>query len=67
MKSVLKAPGSMILKLRYDGPLSNFAFKFKSRRYKEVDLAMTKICDAMSQVGHPRFKLTQVDPRLTPG
>ena len=33
MKSVLKAPGSMLLKLRYDGPLSNFAFKFDLRRY----------------------------------
>jgi hypothetical protein len=33
MKPLLKAPGSMILKLRYDGPLSNFAFNFNSRRY----------------------------------
>ena len=33
MKSVLKAPGSMLLKLRYDGPLSEFAFKFNLRRF----------------------------------
>ena len=29
----LKAPGSMHLKLRYDGPVSTFAFKFNLRRY----------------------------------
>jgi len=33
MKSVLKAPGPMLLRLRYDGPLSNFAFNFNLRRY----------------------------------
>ena len=36
MKPVLKPPGSALLKLRYDGPLSNFAFKFNSRRYDEA-------------------------------
>ena len=35
IKPVLKAPGSMLLKLRYDGPLSNFAFKVNLRRYNE--------------------------------
>jgi len=33
MKPVLKAPGTMLLKLRYDGPLSNFGFNFDLRRY----------------------------------
>ena len=33
MKPVLKAPRSMLLKLRYYGPLSNFAFDFNLRRY----------------------------------
>jgi len=33
IKSTLKAPGSMRLKLDYDCPLSNFAFKFHLRRY----------------------------------
>ena len=33
MKPVLKAPGTMLLKLRYDEPLSNFAFNFNLRRY----------------------------------
>ena len=33
IKPTLKAPGYMLLKLRYDGPLSEFAFKFNLRRY----------------------------------
>ena len=33
MKPALKAPGYMHLKLRYDGPLSDFAFDFNLRRY----------------------------------
>jgi len=36
MKPVLKAPGSMLLRLKYDGLLSNFAFKFNLRRYSVV-------------------------------
>ena len=35
MKPVLKVPGSMLLKLIYDEPLSTFAFKFNLRRYTE--------------------------------
>jgi len=38
MKPVLKAPGSVLLKLRYDGPLSNFAFNLNLRRYRMVRL-----------------------------
>ena len=33
IKSMLKAPGTMLLKLKYDEPLSTFAFKFNVRRY----------------------------------
>jgi len=33
IKPTLKAPGSKRLKLIFDGPLSNFAFKFNLRRY----------------------------------
>jgi len=33
IKHTLKAPGSKRLKLEYDEPPSNFAFKFNSRRY----------------------------------
>ena len=33
MKLTLKAPGAKRLKLKYDEPLSNFAFNFNLRRY----------------------------------
>jgi len=33
MEPVLKPSRSMLLKLRYDGPLSSFAFNFNLRRY----------------------------------
>jgi hypothetical protein len=33
MKRMLKAPGSMLLKTRYDGPLSSFVFNFDLGRY----------------------------------
>jgi len=33
MKPVLKAPGTMLVKLSYDGPQSNFAFNVNLRRY----------------------------------
>ena len=33
MKPTVKAPGTKLLKLKYDGPLSSFAFKFNLRRY----------------------------------
>ena len=36
MKPVLKAPGSMLLKLGNDAPLSNFAFKLNLRRYTSL-------------------------------
>ena len=37
IKPTLKPPGYMLLKLRYDGPISNFAFNFNWRRYTEAD------------------------------
>ena len=33
IKPTLKPPGSMHLNLRYDGTVSNFAFKLHPRRY----------------------------------
>jgi hypothetical protein len=36
IKSTLKAPGAMRLKLNYDEPLWKFAFKCSSRRYPVV-------------------------------
>ena len=35
IKPTLKAPGTKLLKLKYDDPLSNIAFKFKLRRYNQ--------------------------------
>ena len=35
MKSKLKAPGTKLLKLKYDNLLSNFAFNFNLRRYNK--------------------------------
>jgi hypothetical protein len=35
MKPTLKAPGSKLLKLSYDEPLSKFALKLNLRRYNE--------------------------------
>ena len=40
MKPRLKAPGTMLLKLRYDEPHSNFAFNFNLRLYN-VDMEVT--------------------------
>ena len=42
MKSVLMLPGHTILKSRYGGPLSNFAFNFKLRRYNLGACLLTK-------------------------
>jgi len=36
IKPMLKAPGTKRLKLRYDVPLSNFAFNFNLRRYTKA-------------------------------
>jgi len=33
IKPTMQAPGIKLLKLKYDKPLSNFAFKFNLRRY----------------------------------
>ena len=38
IKHTLKAPGSVLLKLRIDGPVLNFAFNFNLRRYKVAQL-----------------------------
>ena len=37
IKPTLKALGFKLLKLKYDKPLSEFAFKFNLRRYNEGD------------------------------
>ena len=45
VKPTLKAPGIKLLKLKYDTPLSNFAFKFKLRRYSKGAIAAGKDAD----------------------
>ena len=35
IRPTLKAPGTKRLKLKYDEPVSNFAFKFNLRRYNQ--------------------------------
>ena len=37
IKPTLKAPGARCLKLKYDAPLENTAFKFKLRRYMKAE------------------------------
>jgi len=49
MKSKLTLPGTKRLKLRYDGPVSNFAFKFNVHRYKMalfIDQVTEEQCSA---------------------
>jgi len=40
IKPTLKAPGIKLLKLKYDEPLSKFAFKSNMRRYVEVTVML---------------------------
>jgi hypothetical protein len=43
MKPTLKAPRTKRLKLKYDVPLSNFAFKFNLRRYSSAPRLATAL------------------------
>jgi hypothetical protein len=40
MNPMLEAPGPMLLKLRCDGPVSNFAFNLNLRRYSKCPKGM---------------------------
>jgi len=51
MKLNLQPPGSELLKLKCDGPLSNFAFNFNLRRYTEV-VQETLKCDPLYKPPH---------------
>ena len=57
MKPTLKAPGTERLKLKYDEPLSNVAFKFNLHRYTE-DVAGQKTSAAASMVSRCSFTLS---------
>ena len=55
MKPMLKAPGLMLLKLRYDGPLSNFAFKFNLCSYNADDTQDIAELDAAAHTSPTHF------------
>jgi hypothetical protein len=53
LKPMLKAPGTKRWKLKCDGPVSNFAFKFKLRRYiKEKGTLEFKANTMPTAMGH---------------
>ena len=47
IKPALTAPGTKRLKLKYDEPLSNFAFNFNLRRYIKATQASRKAKKAL--------------------
>jgi len=55
MKPTLKAPGTKRLKLKYDVPVSNFAFNFNLHRYISV-------YDSSSSSLNYYGRAVQVDP-----
>jgi hypothetical protein len=55
IKSMLKAPGIKLSKLKYDRPLSNFAFKFNLRRYNPAAAGWFR--RAADAVGRTRLTL----------
>jgi hypothetical protein len=62
MKTVLKPPGSMLLKLRYDEPLSNAAFKFTLRLYTTEWVSAERVAaDTAEQIAnHALARLGEV-------
>jgi len=65
MKPVLKAPGSMLLKLRYDGPLSKFAFRFNLRHYTPATRAPATF-PTLAWISSPHSSTPGRQPRLPP-
>ena len=51
IKPTLKAPGTKRLKLKYDEPLSKFAFKFNLRRYSLVQHEVSGAVYALKMLG----------------
>jgi len=60
MKPTVKAPGIRRMKLRYDGPLSNFALKFSLRRYNSP-CRRRQYCRLLL-LPSPLGRAVQVDP-----
>jgi hypothetical protein len=51
IKTTLKAPGNKLLRLKYDKPLSNFAFKFNLRRYiKDLDVGSNRLRQGLPDI-----------------
>jgi len=50
MKTTLKAPGTKLLKLKHDEPLSKFAFKFNLRLCATVTRLLTAAAAPMLQM-----------------
>ena len=59
IKPTLKAPGHMLLKLRRDGSLSNFAFKFNVRRYIMGEPAWVNVEKKYGKVGRCSLTLSK--------
>ena len=51
MKTMLKPPGTQLLKLTYYGPPSSFDFNFNLRRYSKGCEPVSGACTAKSGVG----------------
>ena len=51
IKPTLKAPGTKLLKLKCDKPLSNFAFEFNLRRYTKAQAVRNFTESRLLEVG----------------
>ena len=68
IKPLLEAPGTILLKLRCDGPLSNVAFKLNLRRYIEgvcadaasFDISATHLAAAVGEA-QEAFEIAAAD------
>jgi hypothetical protein len=60
MEPELKPPGTKCLKIKYDEPLSTFAFNFSLRRHTQVGTATGEEDAAVALVGSLRARLRAV-------
>jgi hypothetical protein len=63
MKPKIKAPGTNLLTLKYDEPLSNFAFNFNLRHYSMA----TAVVPAARTVGRCRLTVSKPVSKPPPG
>ena len=62
IKTNFKLPGTKRLRLKCDGPLSNFAFKFKLRRYNLDEFFAKRVGAIKRQYAVGRCRLTLSNP-----